>query len=43
MLHYSTCTSDYTQIASDYKRCRDQLHSKLPYSKEIDDDDDDDG
>ena len=33
---HTPCTSDYTPIASDYKRCHDQLHSKLPYSKEID-------
>ena len=34
LLHYSICTSDYTPIAkSDYNRCRDPLHSKLPYSK----------
>ena len=37
LLDYSTCTSDYTPIAkSDYKRCSDPLHSKLPYSKKID-------
>ena len=37
LLHYSTCTSDYTPIAhNDCKICSDPRHSKLPYSKGID-------